>query len=116
MHDKMINEIVEFADKIKKSPTYIDYLNYRSLLEAHPELLRDVNEFRRRSFEIQISHNYGVYNAYENLVHLKDEYDTLLGNPVVKEFLAAELKLSKMISHVFESIADELDFDVDFLN
>lgn len=115
MYSKMTEETKAFVNLVKKSPVYVEYLNYKTLLEKQPEIKEAVDSFRRQSFEIQVGHNYGYFNAYENLVNLKQENDTLLGDPIVKAYLSAELKLSKMIASIFNIISEEIDFDVDFL-
>lgn len=115
MFEKIKNETSLLVGKVKKTQEYIDYLNYKSVLERHDNLFRQVQEFRRKSFEVQLSHHYGMYNAYENLVNLKNENDDLLSDPIVKLFLDAELKLSKLISTIYDTIAEEIDFDTRFL-
>lgn len=116
MFEKIKTETSLLVNKIKKTQEYIDYLNYKSVLERHEPLYRQVQEFRRKSFEVQLSHQYGMYNAYENLVNLKNEHDDLLSDPIVKLFMDAELKLSKLISTVYDTIAEEIDFDTHFLD
>mgnify|MGYP001206622188 CR=1 FL=1 len=108
-------ETLELVKKIKEKQEYIDYLNYRSILERHEELLCQVEEFRRKNFEIQVSHQYGAYNAYENLISLKQDYKELLSEPKVKMFLDAELKLSKLMASVYDTITEEIEFDTHFL-
>lgn len=114
--DKIKDETSELVKKIKKTQEYIDYLNYKSVLERNEDLYRRVQEFRRKSFEIQVSHHYGMYNAYENLVNLKNENEELLSTPKVKLFLDSELKLSKLISAVYDTIAEDIKFDIRFLD
>jgi len=116
MFKQIKKDTSDLVNKIKTTSEYIDYLNYKSILERNEELYRRVQEFRRRSFEIQVSHHYGMYNAYENLVNLKNENDELLTEPTVKMFLDSELKLSRMIQSVYDTLADEIDFDIEFLN
>lgn len=115
MFDNIKDETSVLVQKIKKTQEYIDYLNYKSVIERNEDLFRRVQEFRRKSFEIQVSDNYGMYNAYENLINLKNENEELLSTPKVKLFLDADLKLSKMISAVYDTIAEEIDFDIKFL-
>jgi cell fate (sporulation/competence/biofilm development) regulator YlbF (YheA/YmcA/DUF963 family) len=116
MFEKIKDETSLLVKKIKKTQEYIDYLNYKSILERDEELYRQTQEFRRKSFEIQASHHYGFYNAYENLVNLKNENENLLCEPKVKLFLDAELKISKLISAVYDTIAEDIDFDIRFLD
>ncbi len=116
MFEQIKDDTSQLVKKIKKTKEYIDYLNYKSVLERNEALYRRVQEFRRRSFEIQVSHHYGIYNAYENLVNLKNDNGELLTEPTVKLFLDAELRLSKLISIVYDTLAEEIDFDIQFLD
>lgn len=116
MSELINKETIKLVDKIKKTNAYIDYLNYKSILERQPDIFRQVEEYRRRSFEIQIAHSYGAFNAYENLLNLNNEYEELLCEPIVKSFIEAELKVSKLISGVFDTIAEHVDFDIKFLD
>ncbi len=115
MNSEITAKTLEFVQLLKKSSVYVDYLNYKSFLEKQPELLTQVNDFRKKSFEIQAGHKYGYFNAYENLMQLNDEYDELLNEPIVKSFLSAELELSKMINQIYQVFAEAVDFDLDFL-
>lgn len=115
MYNKLTDETNDFINKIKKSEAYLDYIKYKSIIDNSTELRRKVDEFRRKSFEIQMGHNYGFYNSYEKLVSLKSENEELLNNPDVKNFLDAELKIAKVISSIYDSISDSLNFDMNFL-
>lgn len=116
MKKELKEEVIEFANKIKKTQSYIDYLNYKSFLENQPELQEQVDAFRRQSFEIQAGHKYGYFNAYENLLRLNDEYEDVLNEPIVKSFLNAELEISRMIDEVFDTFTKEINIDLDFLS
>lgn len=116
MYENMIEETKQFVCKIKNSEVYAKYLEDKVKLEKSIELKQKVDEFRRKSYEIQMGYNYGHYNSYENLVHLKGENEELLNNPIVKSFLDSELRLSKLISSIYDTISDSVDFDLEFLN
>lgn len=111
----LLNETKMFVEKIKQSDIYKDYIESKKNLELKENLNAQVDDFRRRSFEIQLDHNYGYYNCYEQLVNLKNTHDELLSNPLVKEFMDNELKLTKMLSDILNVFAEEINFDVDFL-
>lgn len=115
VNEAILNETKAFAAKLKKSEAYVDYLNYKSFIDRQPELKEKVQAFRRKSFEIQAGHNYGYFNAYENLISLKHDNEDLLAEPIVKEFLEAELKVSKLLSQVLSTFAEEVEFDLGFL-
>jgi len=105
----------EFILKIKESKIYQDFLECQANLNAEPDLKVQVDEFRRQYFEIQVTHKYGIYDNFEQLLNLKNENELLLSNPIVKEYLDAELKLTKLISTIYNQIANEIDFSIDFL-
>ncbi len=115
MNEEITAKTLEFVALLKKSPAYIDYLNYKTFLEDHPELFEQVNVFRKRSFDIQVGHKYGYFNAYENLLQLNEEYDDLLSEPIVRSFLNAELEVSKMINQIYNVFAEAVDFKLEFL-
>lgn len=115
MNEEIAAKTLEFVEILKKSQVYVDYLNYKSLLEKHPDLFEQVNAFRKRSFEIQAGHKYGYFNAYENLLKLHEENDELLEEPIVRSYLRAELELSKMINQIYNVFTEAVEFDLDFL-
>lgn len=116
MNENLLLETKAFVQKLKKSDDYVDYLNFKSIIDRQPELKEQVEAFRRKTFEIQIGHNYGYFNAHENLIGLKSDNEELLSEPIVKQFIAAELKVSKLLSSVLSTFAEEVDFDLEFLN
>ena len=45
------------------------------------------------------------------MIELTREYDELLHNSVVSDFLQAEQQICKLLQQVFDSIAEGLEFD-----
>lgn len=115
MNEVITGKTLEFVELLKKSKEYVDYLNYKSFLENQPELLEKVNDYRKQSFEIQAAHKYGYFNAYENLLKLREENEDLLTEPIVKSFLSAELEVSKIINQIHNVFAEAIGFNLDFL-
>lgn len=113
--EQYMNETVAFANQIKKSEIYKNYIESRKILDSKPNLKAQVDEFRRNTFSIQTAHNYGYYNSYEQMVNLKSGYDELLSNPLVKSFMDSEFRLTQMLWDIFNGIADIIDFDIEFL-
>lgn len=113
--DDLLNETRTLVEKIKQSDTYKDYIESKRSLELKANLSTQFDDFRKRCFEIQLDHNYGYFNCYEQLVNLKNTHEELLSNPLVKEFMDNELKMTKVLSNIINVLVDEVDFDVDFL-
>jgi cell fate (sporulation/competence/biofilm development) regulator YlbF (YheA/YmcA/DUF963 family) len=106
---------MEFTNAFKTSKVYQDYIISKKMIQERPELLEKVNHFRRETFEIQCSGTYGDYSNYEKISKLRKENDDLLSNPIIKDFMNAELKLSKAITNIYSIFAEEIDFDTEFL-
>lgn len=106
----------ETIHALKSTEEYINYLNYKSLLSNKPELWDKVNNFRKRAFEIQVNQNYSQFEAYERLSYLKKDYEEELQNPIVNAFLDADFQLCRAMRKMYQVMADELDYDIQFLN
>jgi len=112
---EILKKTETFSEEIRQTDAYQNYKDLEMQVKDKPGLMARIDEFRRRSFEIQISHRYGHFNSYEQIIGLKNENIELLSEPLVKAFLDSELKLSKLLGQIYETMADVIEFDVDFL-
>lgn len=113
--DALINDTKILLKKFKESDVYLNYQKNKSIIDSKPEYKQQLDEYRRKSLEIQLEHDYGAYSSFEHLSRLNEENEELLNIPFVKEFIEAEMELSKIISKLYECIAQEIDMDVSFL-
>lgn len=100
----------QLNETIKESEIYRNYLARREKLYEHPELLQGLQEFKRKNAEIQ--NNASLDNPYDEVVALFEEYDTIVHDTNVNDFLRAERKLCRMLKTMYEEIADGLDVDI----
>lgn len=114
--ESMEGKAREVIQALKSTEEYIDYLNYKALLENKPELLDKVNTFRKKCFEIQVNQNYGQFESFERLLRLKADYQEELQDPIVNAFLEADYRFCHLVQNIFKTMADELDFDIRFLD
>lgn len=98
---------------IKDSDEYNRYLAAKKNVMDNQELYQAMNAFRRRNYELQI-YDDGV-NRYQEIHNLALEYEKVLRNPVVNEFLQAEQILSRKMTEVYEVIADGLELDYGYM-
>ncbi len=90
----------------------VDYQSYRKLeaeLDKDKELKKRVDEFRLRSFSLQKKDDVDLFDAVDDIDR---EFGELRKNPVVEEYLEAELSVCRMIQKVFEAINHEVKVDV----
>lgn len=100
----------ELNQTIKESSVYNNYQIAKNKLMEQPELFGRLREFQQRNREIQNSD--AIDNPYDEVNHLFIEYDALLHDTIVNEFIRAEQKLCLMMRYMYENIADGLEIDM----
>lgn len=110
-----IEETNLFVEKIKHLKEYNDYQNCKNVIERNPQLLQQVSEYKKKSFNIHTEYGDGSFECYENMLRLNQEYNEIIEKKEVKEFLDAENKLSTVIEKVYDCIAENLNFNISFI-
>lgn len=107
-----MNDTINLSRKlnqtIKNSDEYRRYIETRDRLLERQDLLNSLKEFRQKNYRIQNSDEYD--NPYDEVTNLFAEYDDLLHNTIVNEFIRADQKLCRMMRTVYEELADGLEF------
>lgn len=86
------------------------YENYRQELEKvkkEPGLKAQIDDFRKRNHEFQASTD----NDFDKLDRFEKEYEVFRANPLVADFLAAELALCRMMQRINLRITAGLNFE-----
>ena len=94
-------------DEIMLSDTYKEYDEQRRRANRFPELKEKIDEFRLRNYEMQRSDD----NALDKIEEFEKEYADFRENPLVSDFLAAELAFCRMIQEMNTQIADAIHFE-----
>lgn len=109
MEHQVERAALSFVRTIKETDIYKQYEYQLGRLKEHPEKLKQVNEFRRRNFEIQktsqVDELFDKMNAFEN------EYEKFREDPLVDDFLRAELAFCRMMQEIDIFIVEEIDFE-----
>lgn len=100
-------------ERIKNSEEYQRYVRTDRQLKAEPELYKRYNEFRRRNYDLQFSE--GDSNLYDEVFNLVKEYDTILQDSRVNDFILAEQRLCAMMREVYAVLSEGLEFDYEYL-
>ena len=110
MIDSTVREATEyFVEEIRKSDIYKEYNLQKEKLKKQPELFAEVAEFRQKNFALQNSAQGD--DLFEKLDAFEKEYEDFRANPLVDDFLRAELAFCRMIQEVNVWITAELDFE-----
>lgn len=110
MPDAKIQEATQkFAAYIQQSDTYKEYLFQREKIKKQPELYEKVNEFRQRNFELQNETDSG--DLLDRMEAFEREYAKFRENPLVEDFLRAELSFCRMMQDINTLLTSEIDFE-----
>ena len=96
-----------FVDAIKATEEYRDYSNEKNKVKQFPELKAQLDEYRRRSYELQSRDD----AEFEKMEQLEKEYSVLRENQLVEDFLVAELAFCRLMLEVNLRVTDSLDFE-----
>ena len=105
-----MNELVEECEKLnlmlRNSHEYKRYHKALSNLRRNSELYEEYIGFVQKNEEIQI-----VYqeNALEELQRLYSDYDEMLHNSVVNEFIRAERRFFALLKEMLGAVASGVD-------
>ncbi len=102
--DKAVGNLIE---EIMVSDIYREYDIQRNKVNEQPELKAKIDEFRTRNFELQTSDD----TALEQIDQFEREYSDFRENPLVSDFLAAEVAFCRMIQEINESITQAIHFE-----
>ncbi len=105
---EVISESKQLNKRILDSAEYKNYIDTKRVLYDNMDLCNELKEFRRRNYELQNSQGVNPFDEVSNLVR---EYDELLHNSIVSDFLRAEQHICRMMQEVYNSIAEGLEFD-----
>lgn len=112
MRNSMYNldqELDALIEAYKKSDIYQKYLKCRAILLENPELKAQVDEFRKKNFEMQNQEDDGTLE--ERVQQLSDSYLWLTEQPVVRSFLDAELAFCRMMQETTDYVLANIEFD-----
>lgn len=92
---------------IKDSEAYGKYMSALEAVKQQPELKQQIDEFRRENYVMQ---NTGDM-AFERIEQFEQAYSDFRENPLVSDFLAAELALCRQIQQINFNITEALNFE-----
>ena len=71
-----------------------------------------IHEFRRRNFQMRKDGE--NLDLYEEIDRLGEEFAKLRSEPLVNEYLAAELAVCRLFQKINRSLLEQVEFDLGF--
>ena len=100
----------ELLEALKSSDSFRNYQLQKERVKGYPGLVERINEFRKKRFEFQ---NYDGDDLFEKIDEFEKEFKDFEEEPIVREYLAAELEICRRIQEINASITDVVDIDMD---
>lgn len=100
------------AQAIGDSEEYQNYLKVKKEVEQNDILCHKIDQFREKNFVLHSTlEGEELYNAMENF---EREHAALRKDPLVNEYLTAELTIIRMVQQVEKTILDAVDLELIF--
>ena len=101
------NAVDRLISEIRESAVYGEYMTRLSEVKRNPELKRQIDEFRKRNFELQNSEDF----ALDKMEAFEKEYVNFREESLVSDFLAAELAFCRMMQEINIRITEAMQFE-----
>ena len=98
---------------IRESNEFRRYQEAKNKLHENPELEEVVHNFRKKNYQIQ---NSGNVNLFDEVDKLERENSSIRRNPVVEEYMSAEIAFCRVVQNINWTLIEGLDFEVGFVN
>ena len=97
----------EFIAAILDTDVYKSFEQELAKVKSQPGLKTQIDNFRRRNHEMQMSADMD----FNKLDRFEKEYEDFRSNPLVADFLAAEVDLCRMIQRINTRIVSGINFE-----
>lgn len=94
---------------IHNTKEYQTFLREKEKVARFPELKQKINEYRLKNYELQNSTNDD--ELFDKMEEFDREYEEFRDDPLVSDFLEAELDFCRMMQDMNMRITAALDFD-----
>ena len=101
--------VSEFTERIKNTETYREYQERCRELQPYPELRRQINRYREDNYNLQNSEG----DIFSDIDEYERKYADFRANPLVENYLQAELKMVRMLQRIYGKIAEMTNLELD---
>lgn len=99
----------QLAQAIKDSDIYREYRIQSEKVDNTGDMREKIDEYRVRNFELQNSVQ--TEDLLDKLDAFEREYEKFREDPLVEEFLDAELAFCRMMQEIDVKLAEAMDFE-----
>ena len=103
---------IQLIDAIKNSEEYREYHKYQDIINRTPDLKRQIDDYRRQNFYIQNSDE--IEDVFIATEELNKRFADLRRQDLAVRYLNTEIAFCSFVRDICTSIADGIDFELDF--
>ena len=109
MDKEVLAGIDTLVNVIKNTNEYKEYQFQKEKVKRIPELKVRIDEFRKKNYQLQNSSQSD--NLMEEVERFQRENENFLENPLVADFLQAELAFCRLMQNTNVLITEAIDFE-----
>lgn len=98
-----------FIEQIRKTEVFQEYNFQKERLKQQPELFAQVVVYRQENYLLQTGTS--KEDLFERMDAFEKEYEKFLEDPLVDDFLQAEVAFCRMMQEINVRITTDLDFE-----
>ena len=106
----MRKAVNQFLNEFQNSSAFRDYKYQKERIKKVPGMKERINEFRKKRFEFQ---KYQGEDLFEKIDEFQREYQAFKEEPIVREYLAAELEICRLVQQIYGAIDELVDIDME---
>lgn len=99
----------QFIEAIKQTAEYREYMIQKEKIEKYPKLKEQIYAYRQKNYELQLLGD--TDELFEKIDDFQQEYAQFREDPLVSDFLAAELAFCRMMQEINIRIMEGIDFE-----
>ena len=107
---EMRKAVNQFLNEFQNSSAFRDYKYQKERIKKVPGMKERINEFRKKRFEFQ---KYEGEDLFEKIDEFQREYQAFKEEPIVREYLAAELEICRLVQQIYGAIDELVDIDME---
>ena len=107
---EMKRALRQFLTEFQESSAFKDYKYQQERIKKVPGLKERIYDFRRKRFEFQ---EYSGDDLFEKIDEFQKEYQSFKEEPFVREYLAAELEICRLVQEINSAIDELVDIDME---
>lgn len=102
---------VQLSAALRGSEAYKAFREVSRKVSEEPQLRQRLDEFRKKNYLLQNGSN--AYDLFDDVQNLEREYEDMRKNPVIQEYLAAELQICRIIQRCADEILTSVDMEIE---